>query len=142
VNALKPGQGRTIKSAQLRVWRGRDRTAGRYDDFVVPFEDGESVLDGLVRIRMTQDPDLAFQFSCFNANVCKECTILVNGKVEYACTAKLTEGVIQVDPIPDQKLLRDLLVDTRERDQKGASLRQGIWRMSGDKSSHADGDDR
>ena len=79
------------------------------------------MLDALVRIRMTGDPDLAFQFSCFNANVCKECVMLINGSVEYACIAKLASGIIQVDPIPNQRILRDLLTDTRECDQKGVT---------------------
>ena len=116
--------------ACVRVWRGTWGESGVYQEFEVPFDDGESVLDALVRIRMSMDPDLGFQFSCFNANVCKECTVLVNGVVEYACTAKLKEGVTQVDPLPDQQLVRDLLVDTRERDDKGATLRRGVQLLS------------
>jgi succinate dehydrogenase/fumarate reductase-like Fe-S protein len=133
VNVLGTNGNRTLKLARLRIRRGRSSDDIRYDEFDVAFEDGESILDGLVRIRMTQDPDLAFQFSCFNANVCKECAVLIDGQVEYACIAKLTEGLVQVDPIPDQFLLRDLLVDTRERDQKGADLRRGIQSIAGKK---------
>jgi succinate dehydrogenase/fumarate reductase-like Fe-S protein len=70
------------------------------------------VLDGLVRIRLTTDPDLAFRFSCFNANVCKECTMLIDGKVEYACIAKLKPGTIQLDPLPNLPVLRDLVTNT------------------------------
>lgn len=133
MNALEST--RTMKSAHLRIWRGTSREAGRYDEFDISFEDGESILDALVRIRMTQDPDLAFQFSCFNANVCKECTVMVNGSIDYACTTKLVEGLTQIDPIPGQQILRDLLVDTQERDQKGAALRQGIKSIASGKIS-------
>ena len=77
------------KTARLRIWRGTERGQGHYQEFDVAFEDGDSVLDGLVRIRLNEDPDLAFRFSCFNANVCKECTMLIDGNVEYACIAKL-----------------------------------------------------
>lgn len=115
-----------VKIARLKISRGTSRESRAYQEHDVPFEDGESVLDALVRIRMTVDPDLAFQFSCFNANVCKECAVLVNGIVEYACTAKLKEGVTQIDPLPDQRLLRDLLVDVRERDEKGSAIRRGM----------------
>jgi succinate dehydrogenase/fumarate reductase-like Fe-S protein len=101
-----------VKTARLRIWRGTSRDNGRYDEFDVAFEDGDSVLDGLVRIRLTDDPDLAFRFSCFNANVCKECTMLIDGNVEYACIAKLRAGPIQLDPLPRLSIIRDLVTDT------------------------------
>jgi succinate dehydrogenase / fumarate reductase iron-sulfur subunit len=101
-----------MKTAHLKIWRGNSREDGRYQEFDVAFEDGDSVLDGLVRIRLYQDPDLAIRFSCFNANVCKECMMLIDGKVEYACIAKLHEGRIQLDPLASSPLLRDLVTDT------------------------------
>jgi succinate dehydrogenase/fumarate reductase-like Fe-S protein len=104
--------GLSVKTARLRIWRGSSQENGRYQEFDVAFEDGDSVLDGLVRIRITQDPDLAIRFSCFNANVCKECTMLIDGKVEYACIAKLRAGVIQLDPVPNLPILRDLITDS------------------------------
>jgi succinate dehydrogenase/fumarate reductase-like Fe-S protein len=108
----------TVKSARLRVFRGTSRTDGAYQDFDVAFEDGDSVLDGLVRIRLLQDPDLAFRFSCFNANVCKECTMLIDGEVQYACIAKLRPGTIQLDPLPNLPVLRDLITDTLSRRER------------------------
>ena len=80
--------------------------------------DGDSVLDGLVRIRVKDEPDLAIRFSCFNANVCKECLILIDGKVEYACIAKLHPGLMQLDPLPDRPILRDLVIDTLSRKER------------------------
>jgi succinate dehydrogenase / fumarate reductase iron-sulfur subunit len=101
-----------MKTAHLKIWRGNSRDDGRYEEFDVAFEDGDSVLDGLVRIRLYQDPDLAIRFSCFNANVCKECMMLIDGKVEYACIAKLREDRIQLDPLASSPLLRDLVTNT------------------------------
>ena len=108
----------TLKTAHLRVFRGTDRATGRYQDYAIAFEDGDSVLDGLTRIRAHDDPTLAVRFSCFNANVCKECSMLIDGKVEYACIAKLTEGVTQVDPLPKVPLLRDLVTDTLAKKER------------------------
>jgi succinate dehydrogenase/fumarate reductase-like Fe-S protein len=113
----------TMRSARLRIWRGTGGETGHYDEFEVTFEDGDSVLDALVRLRYSTAPDLAFQFSCFNANVCKECVMMINGEIDYACIAKLKPGLTQLDPVPEQRVLRDLLIDTQERDYKGASLR-------------------
>jgi succinate dehydrogenase / fumarate reductase iron-sulfur subunit len=104
--------GAALKSARLKIWRGTSRDNGRYEEFDVIFEDGDSVLDGLVRIRMQQQPDLAIRFSCFNANVCKECTMLIDGEVEYACIAKLRPGLIRLDPVPNLPVLRDLVTDS------------------------------
>jgi succinate dehydrogenase/fumarate reductase-like Fe-S protein len=115
-----------MKSARLRIWRGTSAENGRYEEYDVQFEDGDSVLDGLVRLRYGDAPDLAFQFSCFNANVCKECAVQIDGAVEYACIAKLKTGLTHLDPVPDQRILRDLLIDTRDRDQKGATLRHQV----------------
>ena len=101
-----------VKTARLRIWRGSNLDHGRYEEFDVAFEDGDSVLDGLVRVRLTGDPDLAFRFSCFNANVCKECTMLIDGNVEYACIAKLRAGLMQLDPLPNLPIVRDLVTNT------------------------------
>lgn len=108
----------SVKTARLRIWRGVDRSHGNYEEFDVAFEDGESVLDGLVRIRLEDDPDLAVRFSCFNANVCKECTMLIDGEVEYACIAKLKTGLIQLDPLPNVPLIRDLVTNTLSRKER------------------------
>jgi succinate dehydrogenase / fumarate reductase iron-sulfur subunit len=61
---------------------------------------------------MKEQPDLAIRFSCFNANVCKECTMLIDGEVQYACIAKLRSGLIQLDPVPNLPVLRDLVTDS------------------------------
>jgi succinate dehydrogenase/fumarate reductase-like Fe-S protein len=101
-----------VKTARLRIWRGTERGCGHYQEFDVAFEDGDSVLDGLVRIRLNEDPGLAFRFSCSNANVCKECTMLIDGNVEYACIAKLRVGTIALEPLPNLPILRDLMTNT------------------------------
>jgi succinate dehydrogenase/fumarate reductase-like Fe-S protein len=111
-NSASSDSAGSVKTARLRIWRGTGLDVGRYDEFDVAFEDGDSVLDGLVRIRLNDDPDLAFRFSCFNANVCKECTMLIDGNVEYACIAKLRSGTIQLDPLPNLPILRDLITNT------------------------------
>lgn len=105
-------------NARLRIRRGDDRHEARYDEFVIQYTDGESVLDGLIMVRNEQDPTLAIRFSCLNANVCKECTVQVDGEVQYACIAKLNPGLTILDPLPGKRVIRDLVTDTippRER---------------------------
>ena len=98
--------------ALLRIARGTRGEPRRYDRFEVPFDAGASVLDGLMWIREHRDPTLAFRFSCINANVCKECVIRVDGRVVYACTERLREGEMTLEPLPNKVLLRDLVCDT------------------------------
>ena len=107
-----------LKSAHLKIWRGASRDEGGYQEFDITFENGDSVLDALVALRRDRVPDLGFRFSCFNANVCKECTMLIDGEVQYACISKLHSGETQIDPLPKQPLLRDLITDTLSHKEK------------------------
>ena len=109
---------RFAKKAVLRVRRGTSSEAERYDDFEVPFEEGMSVLDALRWIRAHLDSTLAIRYSCINANACKTCMALVNGEVEYTCIAKLSAGVITVEPLPKRRLIRDLVADTVPEEEK------------------------
>ncbi|MSQ72128.1 MAG: hypothetical protein EXR27_12665 [Betaproteobacteria bacterium] len=96
-------------TARLHIRRGSPGEAPRVDAFDVPFASGQSVLDGLRWIRAHRDPDLAFRFSCINANACKECMMQIDGKVTYACTARLLEGDMRLAPLDNKDLVRDLV---------------------------------
>src|SRR4029453_18294173 len=108
----------SINQAVLRVRRGTMNEASHYDDFEVPFEEGMSGLDALRWIRTNLDSTLAIRYSCINANACKTCMALVNGAVEYTCIAKLTPGVVTVEPLPKRPLIRDLVTDIVPEDEK------------------------
>ena len=95
----------------VRVRRGGPGQAPRYDRWEVPYEEGMSVLDALLQVRAEQDPTLAVRFSCLNANACKECSAVINGKVGYLCTARLGEQPVTCEPLPKKRLIRDLVVD-------------------------------
>ncbi|MDC1210249.1 2Fe-2S iron-sulfur cluster-binding protein, partial [Pseudomonadota bacterium] len=72
----------------LKVFRGTDRNINDFNFFEVPFNNGASILDALNWIRENIDESLAFRYSCINANACKECMVLVNGKTKYSCTTR------------------------------------------------------
>jgi succinate dehydrogenase/fumarate reductase-like Fe-S protein len=102
----------------LRVRRGSTRDDGFYQIYEVPFEDGMSVLDALRWVRIHRDSSLAIRYSCINANACKTCIALVDGVVEYTCTARLKEAGTTVDPLPKRLVIRDLVTDTAPEDEK------------------------
>lgn len=87
----------------------------RYD---VRFEPGESVLDGLCRIRDEQDATLAFRYSCINANACKECMLRLDNKVVYACMARLEPREMVLEPLPNKILIRDLVTEIAPPDER------------------------
>jgi len=104
----------TASIARLRIRRGAGDETSRYEEFAVPFEDGATVLDALIWIRRERDPSLAIRYSCINANVCKECTIAIDGVVDYACTTRLRSDVVTtLEPLPGKAVLRDLVTETR-----------------------------
>ena len=104
----------TRRIATLRIRRGAAGEPERCEEFDVRFEDGATVLDALIWIRRHRDPSLAVRYSCINANVCKECTIAIDGAVDYACTTRLRpDAVMTLEPLPGKAVLRDLVTETR-----------------------------
>ena len=102
----------------LRVWRGSAQDEGHYQTYEVPFEEGMSVLDALRWVRTYRDSSLAIRYSCLNANACKTCMALVDGAVEYTCTARLNASGATVGPLPSRTVIRDLVTDTTPSDEK------------------------
>ena len=97
--------------ATLKIWRGCNKAAGHFESYAVPYEAGQSVLDGLRWIRVNRDPTLAIRFSCINANACKECMIELDGKTVYACTARLQPREMMLAPLSNKTLVRDLVTE-------------------------------
>jgi succinate dehydrogenase/fumarate reductase-like Fe-S protein len=97
--------------ATLKIKRGSAAGATHWDTFDIPFEPGQSVLDGLRWLRIHKDPSLAIRFSCINANACKVCMIQLDGETVYACTARLEPREMTLTPLPNKKLVRDLVTE-------------------------------
>ena len=97
--------------ATLLIRRGEKGEEPSWSRFDVAYEPGQSVLDGLRRIRIETDPTLAFRYSCINANACKECMMELDGETVYACTARLEPREMTVRPLHNKKLVRDLVTE-------------------------------
>ena len=104
--------------ATLIVQRGEKDGKAFRQTYRIDYEPGESVLDALRRIRNERDPTLAFRYSCINANACKECMILLDGKVTYACTARLESREMRLEPLPNKALIRDLVSEIAPPDER------------------------
>ena len=71
-------------TSKITVKRGVPDGKPKLLTYEVPYKEGMSVLDAIVWIRSNIDSSLAFRYSCINANACKECMVMVNGKTQYA----------------------------------------------------------
>ncbi|MDB5591590.1 2Fe-2S iron-sulfur cluster-binding protein [Enterovirga sp.] len=105
-------------TARLIVRRGRPGEPPSTSLYEIPYTPGASVLDGLRYVRAQLDPSLSVRHSCINANTCKECMILVDGKVEYACTARLEPREMKLEPLPNKAHLKDLVTEIAPPDER------------------------
>jgi succinate dehydrogenase / fumarate reductase, iron-sulfur subunit len=97
----------------MRVWRG-DAKGGDLQNYTVPVEEGEVVLDAIHRIQQTQSGDLAVRWNC-KAGKCGSCSMEINGKPRLACMTRLStfepSEVITVTPLRTFPVIRDLVTD-------------------------------
>ncbi len=81
------------------------------EEFVVPYEDGLTLLDAIIWIRRHRDPSLAVRFSC-KANACKECSALIDGKPGFLCAQRaVPDATARIGPLPKPRLIRDLVTE-------------------------------
>ena len=97
----------------MKVWRG-DANGGDFEDYTVPAQDGEVVLDVIHRIQATQAPDLACRWNC-KAGKCGSCSAEINGKPRLMCKTRLDhlppDEPIMVTPLKAFPIIRDLVTD-------------------------------
>ncbi|WP_216896532.1 succinate dehydrogenase/fumarate reductase iron-sulfur subunit [Nocardia alni] len=126
--------------AKFRVWRG-DTEGGALQDFTVPVNEGEVVLDIIHRLQATQAPDLAVRWNC-KAGKCGSCSAEVNGRPRLLCMTRMStfteEEVVTVTPMRTFPIIRDLVTDVSFNYQKAreipsftppADLKPGDYRM-------------
>jgi len=87
----------------------------RYQHYELQLAPHTPVLTGLLRIRDELDPTLTLRYSCRSA-ICGSCAMLVNSKSRLVCRTPVgpevaEHGRIVVDPMRNQPVVRDLVVD-------------------------------
>jgi len=108
--------GETV-SATFDVYRfdpARDAQP-RYDHYTLDLPRHTPVLSALLKIRGEIDPSLTLRYSCRSA-ICGSCAMQVNSKSRLACETQIgpeieRHGRIVVEPMRNQPVLRDLVVD-------------------------------
>jgi len=102
-----------MSDVKMRVWRG-DQGGGEFEEYSLPSQEGEVVLDVIHRIQATEAPDLACRWNC-KAGKCGSCSAEINGKPRLLCMTRmddLPEGeTVTVAPMRAFPVIRDLVSD-------------------------------
>jgi len=102
---------------QFKVFRYKQgQAAPTYRVYEVSVGRRTTVLKALEEIRRTQDPTLAFRYSCHHAS-CGTCGVKVNGQEVLACVTNVLElgtNPVVVEPLNNAPLIGDLVVDIRD----------------------------
>jgi len=102
---------------EVAVWRGGSDGSGRFQTYAVPRQDAQTVLDVVTWIQRKLDPTLAYRFAC-RVGMCGSCAMTVNGRPRWTCrthVAKVAGGKrLQIAPLANMAIVRDLVVDMRE----------------------------
>ncbi len=104
-----------MQMLQVSVWRGTDQ--GHYVDYEVPRQTSQTVLDVITYIQRKLDSTLAYRYAC-RVGMCGSCAMTVNGVARWTCrthvSAVATDNRLQVGPLANLPVIRDLATDMRE----------------------------
>ena len=119
---------------RIRRFDPQSGEAAYWDDHQVELEGNKSVLDAILKVRDEVDGSVGIRCSCQQA-ICGSCGVRMNGKPGLACNTHLDEaaarmhgtgwnatqhgedgqnpeaGVIEVEPMGNMPVIRDLIVD-------------------------------
>ncbi len=98
---------------KMRIWRG-DSQSGDFKDVSVDANEGEVVLDVILRVQATEMSDLAVRWNC-KAGKCGSCSMEINGKPRLACMTRMNsfqdDETITITPLRAFPVIRDLVTD-------------------------------
>ncbi|HWV92408.1 MAG TPA: succinate dehydrogenase/fumarate reductase iron-sulfur subunit [Burkholderiales bacterium] len=100
---------------RVSVWRGAQQ--GSFQEFEVPREANQTVLDVVTYIQRALDPTLAYRFAC-RVGMCGSCAMMVNGVPRWTCRTHVDKvagsGMLELAPLRNLPVIRDLVADMRE----------------------------
>jgi fumarate reductase iron-sulfur subunit len=102
----------TAETITISVWRGND--VGRYETYVVPRNESQTVLDLVTHIQREVDPTLSYRFAC-RVGVCGSCAMTVNGRPRWTCRTHVSkvveDGKLEIGPLANLPVIKDLATD-------------------------------
>jgi succinate dehydrogenase/fumarate reductase iron-sulfur protein len=98
------------------------KSSSYYQEYLIPLEKENTILDSLYYIYRHLDATLAFRGSCFAGGWCNVCAVKVNGRPLLACKHFMEKEMV-IEPMPGYPVLRDLIVDYTVGPRKGGRRR-------------------
>ncbi len=100
----------------------------RYETYVFPFEPGMSVLDVALYVYENMDGTFTFTYCCRNSH-CGLCAAKINGTPGLMCRETATPEM-RLEPLENFSVVRDLMIDRKEYEERMPSLRLFLERVS------------
>ncbi len=104
-----------MTTLKVRIWRGTE--SGGFQDFEVPREESQTVLDVVTHVQRHLDPSLAYRFAC-RVGMCGSCAMTVNGQSRWTCRTHVSkvaeDGRLEIAPLHNLPVIRDLVTDMSE----------------------------
>ena len=98
---------------EVAIWRG-DATGGGFEEFRVPAQDSQTVLDVVAWVQQNEDPTLSYRFAC-RVGMCGSCAMMVNGVPRWTCRTHvkkvLKDKKVTVAPLRNLPVIKDLATD-------------------------------
>jgi succinate dehydrogenase / fumarate reductase iron-sulfur subunit len=102
---------------RLRRYDPESGDAPYWDEHTIELEPHRSVLEGILQAKARFDGSIGIRCSC-RAAICGSCGVRINGQPGLACHTHLDraataarDGVIEVEPMGNMPVLKDLIVD-------------------------------
>jgi succinate dehydrogenase / fumarate reductase iron-sulfur subunit len=110
----KPPEQFTLR---LRRYDPESGEAPYWDEHTIELEPHRSVLEGILQAKAASDGSIGIRCSC-RAAICGSCGVRINGEPGLACHTHLDharasspDGVIEVEPMGNMPVIKDLIVD-------------------------------
>jgi succinate dehydrogenase / fumarate reductase iron-sulfur subunit len=102
---------------RIRRYDPESGDAAYWDEHTIELEPHRSVLEGILQAKARFDGSIGIRCSC-RAAICGSCGVRINGQPGLACHTHLDkaqassrDGVIEVEPMGNMPILKDLIVD-------------------------------
>ena len=100
-------------SITVSIWRGAAQ-GGELQDFQVPQQPSQTILDVVTWIQRNLDASLSYRFSC-RVGMCGSCAMMVNGIPRWTCRTHvnkvLRDNQLTIEPLRNLPVIKDLVCD-------------------------------
>ena len=116
------------------------RSGGKRVSYDVKYRKGMTVLDALTEVREKQDSSLGYRHSC-RMGICGSCGMTIEVLPRLACqtqVSSLNADSISIEPLHNQEVIKDLVVDILPFFDLHRSVRPYLIRTDLKERDHAD----